>query len=337
MINGHGDDIYNYEGKIVSNFSSNIFSKRNKGLESHLQSKITAIYNYPSPDASQLKKIIARHERIKEDSIVITSGAVEAIYLIASSFGYYTAIQSPTFSEYEDASIRINKPICHFQDIDNIPEGTDIIWICNPNNPDGKVVPVDRLEDLITRNSNQMFVIDQAYEDYTMEPLFPARAVEKHDNLIIIKSLTKKFSLPGLRIGYIIAPPFLCKRLKKRLMPWAINALAIEAATYCYSNLEDFHVDISTLLKENERVCQELNKLGISCSESQTNFSLCCLPKGSASGLKQFLIDNYGILIRDASNFHGLDKRYFRVAVQTPEENNKLIAGIDRWITHQSK
>ena len=332
MIEGHGDDIYNCSRDLKSNFSTNIFCKRNKGLEDHLKSHLYTIYSYPSPDASQLKKVIAEKEKVNDQSIVVTSGAVEAIYLIASSFSGHSSIFTPTFSEYEDACRMNSHKISYFTELTNIPDDANLVWICNPNNPDGTVFSCHDLERLLSFDQNRLVIIDQAYEDYSPEKMFDSEIVLKYPNLIILKSLTKKFSLPGMRIGYLVAHPDRIDRIRKRMMPWSVNSLAIEAALYCFEHEEEFNVDTLALINERERIAKKLQELGINTFKSQTNFMLCRLPLGSANELKKYLIEKHGILIRDASNFHGLDKRYFRIAAQSIEENNDLINGIESWL-----
>lgn len=115
-------------------------------------------------------------------------------------------------------------------------------------------------------------------------------------------------------------------------MPWSVNSLAIEAALYCFNHEIEFKVDTSTLINERCRIAKKLQELGITTFDSQTNFMLCRLPWSTAKSLKKYLIEKHGILIRDASNFHGLDEQYFRVAAQTTEENDNLIKGIESWL-----
>lgn len=332
MIEGHGDDIYGRDIEIKSNFSTNIFCKRNIGLEAHLQSKIGLIYNYPAPDAKQLREKIAKKEGLGYDSVLVTSGVVEAIYLIAKTFNGHSAILSPTFSEYEDACRIYNHEVSHFHDLNDISSEASTIWICNPNNPDGRFFPNEEIERLLTENNKRIVVMDQAYEDYTEDKSFPTEMITKYPNAIILKSITKKFSLPGLRIGYLVAAAKVADVIRKNMMPWSVNSLAIEAAAYCLDKELEFKIDSSFLRSEIDRLKLRLADLGISSSQSRTNFLLCRLPKGSARELKEYLINNYGILIRDASNFSGLTARHFRVAALTPEENDNLINAIKSWL-----
>lgn len=151
-------------------------------------------------------------------------------------------------------------------------------------------------------------------------------------NGIMIKSLTKSFAVPGLRLGYIIANPEIISRAKQLRRPWAVGGLERKSVEWLFMNRERYRIDVAMLLSEANRVREALKDLGISAGESKTNFLLCQLPEGEACELKQWLVDNYGVLIRDASNFHGLTPRHFRIAVQRPEENDLLIEAIGKWL-----
>lgn len=333
MIEGHGDDIYSWNGRIVSNFSSNIHSRRNIGLERALLDSITSIYNYPPPEASAVRHLISEMEKVNYENITVTSGAVEAIYIIASAFKGHSAVFFPTFREYEDACLMEGHRISHISSFDDIPADSETIWICNPNNPDGRIFPAEEIRRQIRHFPDKLFIIDQAYEDYTMERMLDAKTVETFNNVIIIKSLTKKFSIPGLRIGYMLSSCKMADIIRGRLRPWSVNSLAIEAAMYCLTHKEEFEKNLPTLFAEMKRICTALERLGIKSENSKTNFALCRLPYGEAPDLKEYLIKNHGILIRDASNFYGLDKRYFRFAAQSKKENDNLIKGIESWFS----
>lgn len=332
MIEGHGDDIYAFDVEIVSNFSTNIFPCRNVGLERYLHDRIPTIYNYPSPDGRQLRRLIAAYENVEQQSVIVTSGAVEAIYLVATAFGHHCMVVAPTFSEYADASLSAGKTVEFTMDLTHIPADVDMVWICNPNNPDGRVFDIDELTAIISRHPEVLFVIDQAYEDYTCSELMHSSVAMEMENLILIKSLTKKFALPGLRIGYIIASGVLIKQLSSRLRPWMVNSLAVEAGIYCFSHLNEFKPDASALCREREMLAEKFDRCGITCHPSNTNFMLCRLPFGKAIDLKKYLLQEYGFLIRECSNFHGLDERYFRIAAQTHSENESLIKAIESWL-----
>ena len=116
-------------------------------------------------------------------------------------------------------------------------------------------------------------------------------------------------------------------------MPWSVNQLAIQAGMYLLAHPDEAPVDIVAYLKEANRLRKRLQALGtMDVWETETHFMLVCLRFGKASALKEYLANQHGILIRDASNFEGLDDRFFRIAAQTPEENDRLVEAIKRWL-----
>lgn len=334
MLNGHGDDIYSHQTKIVSNFSSNIYNKSDlSGLREHLVLQLSSIHSYPEPDGASLKEVIAQIENINNDEIWLTNGATEAIYLIAQKFREQKAsILIPTFSEYEDACL-INKIKLSFaSSLDNIADDASLYWICNPNNPTGEIRDKQQLISIIESHPNITFVIDQSYQYFTVKETLSLKEAIDFPNVILIQSMTKRFAIPGLRLGYIIANKQLIEAIRHYSMPWSVNQLAIEAGKYLLNNTE-ISFDIDTYLRETKRFQQELSTISdISIHPTDTHFFLCELKNKKASDLKNYLIENHGILIRDAANFRGLNERYFRLATQSPAENDNFINAIKEWI-----
>lgn len=332
MINGHGDDIYSHGKKIVSNFSSNVYNKFDSSdLEKYLCDHISTIHSYPEPDAHTLKSIICKNLHIGSDEICITNGATEAIYLIAQLYrGAKTAVVIPTFSEYEDAC-RIQQHQLYFIDsLDNIESNTGLVWLCNPNNPTGKIYDADYLDRIVSNHPQTCFVIDQSYAGFTDKKIWLAKEALKYQNVIVLHSLTKCYAIPGLRLGYLTACSELTEKIAHFSMPWSVNQIAQLAGQYLLQNTA---YDFRECITESERVQNIIAGInGIKVYPSDMHYFLCRLDKGQASELKQFLIDRYGILIRDASNFRGLDERYFRIATQSPEENQELIKALQEWI-----
>ena len=188
MLRGHGDDAFRYEG-IRHNFSSNIYSHADlDGLKLFLDSRLDRIASYPEPEPEALEALIASRKGVGRECLLVTSGATEAIYLIAQmaraeGLQHYVCPQ-PTFSEYADAS-RLNglKPVGE--------DGTEqaLRWLCNPNNPTGRVLPPEEVLRLAAQS--RLMVLDQSYEDYTAAPLPTVEAVLSAGNILQLHSLTK--------------------------------------------------------------------------------------------------------------------------------------------------
>ena len=153
----------------------------------------------------------------------------------------------------------------------------------------------------------------------------------KRENLVVLYSLTKQFMIPGLRIGYAIGPVRLFNALRRLRMPWSVNSLAIEAAHFLLNNNDGIHIDRQTLHEEALQLSDALTESGIEVEPTDCNFLLARLPYKSASELKAWMVENYGILIRDASNFEGLTPSHFRIAAQSRAENDVFIKAIKEW------
>ena len=344
MIEGHGDDSYKYTHPITANFSSNVYCKVDlSNLKAHLCSRMETIGNYPEPEPYTLEVRLARKYRLSTDSVCVTNGATEAIYLIAQTFrGTHTAILQPTFSEYADACRMHGHRVMSLYQLpaakDNylLPEDLRMLWLCNPNNPTGTVTAKAYLTELIEHNPQVCFVIDQSYEYFTLQPLFAASEAAAFPNVLLLHSMTKRYAVPGLRLGYVTGDAGLLRRLRTNRMPWSVNQLAIEAGLHLLEQDVPNPPDMVAYMNETARLRAALQALGgVEVWATDTHFMLLQLRMGRASALKDYLAEKHGILIRDASNFDGLDERFFRIATQSREENDRLVGAIAQWFKEE--
>ncbi|HEY4334735.1 MAG TPA: aminotransferase class I/II-fold pyridoxal phosphate-dependent enzyme [Puia sp.] len=331
MIHGHGDDIGQYKGAIRANFSSNVwYGGLNPGLAAHLQDKIALLTHYPDPDAEALQQTAAVSYGLHPDQVLVTNGATEAIYLIAQAYRDRTAtIFSPTFSEYGDA--------CRLQGIgiqlrsgetanSNQKFDTDLVFICNPNNPTGDAFATDLLRQFLQDNPDPLFVIDESYIEFTdaTQSLLPRLAT--YPNLLILRSLTKSCCIPGLRLGFALGRADRIRTLRDLKMPWSVNRLAIEAGRYIFDHPQQFTLPLTQLLAATadwRRQLQQATDWRIRHTDTHY-FLVETTAPFTAAALKLWLIREYGVLIRDASNFPGLTPYHFRVACQSPDHNQLL-------------
>ena len=341
MINGHGDDVFRYGDKVKINFSSNVYSQADyTALKEHLMQHFDVVAHYPEPDAHTLECMLAEQLGVKENTVMVTSGANEAIYLIAQLYkGWASIIPQPTFSEYEDACRMFNHVISYDvkDEFDVMPKDR-IYWICNPNNPTGNVLVKGMLNHIVRNHPRYLYVIDQSYADYTLSPMLDPKEMTDVFNVMLVHSLSKKFCIPGLRLGYIVASPIIIGRLKQIRQPWTVNALAIEAGKYMLENDVQMIPDLKAYLNEAVRLHQNLSAIeGLKVMKTNTNFMLASIENSTSGELKRWLIDNYGILIRDASNISGLDNNYFRITAQRAEENDLLVEAIKAYVDQQNE
>ncbi|MGV8092680.1 MAG: aminotransferase class I/II-fold pyridoxal phosphate-dependent enzyme [Mangrovibacterium sp.] len=335
MITGHGDDRYEYPD-IHLNFSSNINpAGTNKGLVEHLKNCLPDIKYYPDPLAGTLARRIEEKRNLTKGSVLITNGAVEAFYLLAASLSKKRSlVYIPSFAEYTDAcrAFKHDLKLCDHRTFPDVSlNELDAVWIGNPNNPDGKLFDIQVLLAQITDNPDTLFIVDEAYAEFTLENNSIAGKACHLPNLAVVCSLTKRYAIPGIRLGYLVSHPARVNEIQQHIMPWRINSLAIEAGMFCLSEKFRDEFDIHELLKESKRVQAEINKIkGFKAEPSETLFFLVKGPV-KTSYLKQMLARDHKILIRDASNFPGLSGYHFRISIQTPEENDILIRVLKEW------
>ena len=243
------------------------------------------------------------------------------------------AIIAPTFSEYEDACriFQLKYQLISRAEIKDT--NADIVFICNPNNPTGAVFSKNDLELLFQQKPATTFVIDEAYIEFTNSIESVVSLTKEYENLIVVRSLTKTFAIPGLRLGYIVSNNLIIKELLRLKMPWSINALAIKAGGFIFENYKALQFNVDELIEETIIFKEQLELLnGIKVGESHTSYFLVELLHSSAKELKAYLINEHKILIRDATNFKSLKGAYIRLSTQSKKANKALIEAMNEWM-----
>ncbi len=300
----------------------------------------------PYPDSANydLKRALATRENLAADYFLAGNGSTELIFLIPRVFRPKTTlVVGPTFGEYERAARLAGSHIVHASlDINGswqLPQyearkigGADLCFICNPNNPSGTILAKETIRNLAQAFGQTLFVVDEAFVDFLPRPAYVSVAdlCDSHRNIIVLRSFTKFYATAGLRLGYAIAHPERIRMLESNKEPWSVNALA-QAAGQCV--LEDNLFEIRTrqwLPAARSHVAAELKKTRVfSPVESQANFLLIkSLAKDISAGLLFRRLLAKRIVLRDASNFYGLDNSYFRVAIKSGAENEMLLAAL---------
>ncbi|MBC7390256.1 MAG: pyridoxal phosphate-dependent class II aminotransferase [Opitutaceae bacterium] len=334
MLHGHGDDGYRYAKEVKADFSTNVwYGGEPKGLKEHLLSHWEIVNRYPEAIGESLSEKIANHFDLASENILVNNGSTESIYLISQAWQQSSSeIVTPSFAEYED-SCKLYKHSIKFVSWDDLHSElrvkADLFFICNPNNPTGAVFL--GLERLLENNPKTTFIIDEAFIDFTDAIESIVGLVKNFKNLVVLHSLTKTYAIPGLRLGYIVAHPEIIAKLKAFKFPWSINALALEAGHFIFDNFQNIQIPLEHLLKDKKNFVHSLADLPVNITQSHTHFFLGEILDGTASDLKRSLLENHGLLIRDASNFKGLNSRHFRLATLSPDKNQLLIEALRLW------
>jgi threonine-phosphate decarboxylase len=251
-------------------------------------------------------------------------------------------IPIPTFGEYERA-VKLSGGNSIFVDIfDMAPRmrldrikrclsRADSLFICNPNNPDGFLFKREELQGLAEECAKKgvFLIVDEAFMDFVEEPdrVSMIKYAIRKKNILVLRSLTKFFALPGLRIGYLAAHRNLIKKISFSRQPWSVNSLAQIAGAHAITDKSFIQESRKFMFKEREKLFDALNKIAyLAPYPPSANFIFCEIVKGRINSRK--LSDHCGkkgLLLRDCSDFPGLDGRFIRIAVRKADENKKLI------------
>lgn len=337
MIEGHGNDIHQLKG-LKSDFSSNVAAREAPAaLLKHLSENLHLLSAYPEADARTLRKDLSASLGLPSDQILVTNGSTEAFYLIANAFrGSSTLIFTPSFAEYEDAC-SLHGHELHFADINDFGKPfdsfSDTVWLGNPNNPNGRITPISQIQEKLEHYPGTLFIVDEAYGELCLGFKSALPLLNEFENLVVIRSMTKLYTIPGLRLGYLVAGKNSVSRLQKFMQPWNVNALAQAAG--CFLLQHDTHLkpDVSKLLKQSHKLQKQLSSLqDLDVKPSTCNFFLIKLLKGNAESLKTYLLEHHDMLVRNASNFRGLSKQHVRISVQTEVENERLFLALKNYL-----
>lgn len=344
----HGGDVYNLARSLgvrvddLLDFSANInpLGFPPAVLKASSQA-LKEICHYPDRQCLDLRKDLAAYHHLSPEEILVGNGSTELIYLIARALRPAKAlIVAPAFSEYEQAlkaaqiprDFYITTEAHHFT-LDKTPAlgGADLVFLANPASPSGALLPPDRLLPLMAAlgAAGVRILLDEAFIDFVEEASLKTY-LREFPHLLILRSFTKFFGIPGLRLGYLLAAPQVITHLGGAQEPWSVNTMAQVMGRAGLAD-QDFIARTRTLIhREREYLRARLAALdGCQPFPGAVNYLLVKLtrPGWTAAKLRQGLLKHH-LLIRDAGNFNGLDERFFRIAVRTRKENNRLLQAL---------
>jgi len=301
------------------------------------------IASYPDPASRELVKAIAGKYAIPEDSILVGNGAAELIDLLVRKLSpKITGLAQPSFSEYEQAVrhsggrvyaiplLAENGFELQWDAVEHAMDRTDLLFLGHPNNPTGKLLP-QRLIDAVVHRKHPL-ILDEAFVDFSPneEGVSRIRQAAANRDLYVIRSMTKFYTVPGIRLGFLVAHPDYIRELREAQVPWSVNFLAQALGKAALEDDDYAATSRAWLLDERPWLTSRLRELGLYVCDSDTNFLLFGLPQTFGLNIKQlqFAMGRKGIMLRDASLFPGLDDRYGRTAIRLRAENEKLLAAL---------
>lgn len=297
------------------------------------------VEHYPDIESFELRQQIANYWDVNPENILVTNGSVEGLYLLMQMYApKNVCIPVPSFTEYERAARLIKSTVQKFclrerdgfiPDLD-VFKKADMLVIGNPNNPTGNYLwkKTNSLKKLPFKN----IIVDEAFMDFEKKSRQPSliQTACKIDKITVLRTFTKFFCLPGLRIGYLVSHQKNIKKLQQKQLPWSVNYLAQTVAQMILSDNSFIKNSIKTINEERKYLVSQLQSINsIKIFPSVANFLLIkILNKNITSKVFRNVLLNKGIIIRDCSNFRGLDNQYIRIAVKNRKENSKLVQAI---------
>lgn len=280
---------------------------------------------YPDRECLVLRHRLADLHGIGMEQIVVGNGTAEMFQLIAFAFLERSApvlIPAATFGEYTRAAQLVGARITTWN-FDHEPDWSDIrlAFLCNPNNPTGTLLSLDRITAWARQHPGVLFVIDEAYSNFLEAPESMLKAA--CPNVLIVRSMTKDYALAGLRLGYLVGEPVLIEAVRRVRPAWNVNALAQAAGIAALDTSDWLNQTVTRLHADKRELVAGLAALSLVTLPSVTHYFLVDAGNGAAFRTKLL---HHRIMVRDCASF-GLPQ-YVRISTHKPDDNRRLIAAV---------
>jgi threonine-phosphate decarboxylase len=315
-------------------------------LRYDLIATIDELGRYPELMGTSHRNRLAGRLGVDPGQVILGNGATELIYLFAKSMcrsDSRALIVEPTFNEYRralmmngwetidgwqasaESDFRMDAGALAQTIAEKQPHA---VFICNPNNPTGMAYSCDYLRQLMDAcDPGILWFIDESFIDFSTKESSLA-LVEEERPVLLLRSMTKFFGVPGLRIGYALGHGAIIHAMERYKEPWTVSAFALQSVDTVFRDTRFIQSSREFMKKERHRVYVELSKLsGLKVYQSAADFHLCRLKDGTAAALNEGL-NARGINIRTCEDFAGLGPAYFRAAVKKKEDNDQLLAAL---------
>ncbi len=358
IINTDNADDFNFQKLKIIDFSASInpFGLNKNAIKIIRNSRLIKIFveNYPESCSETLIDALSVYHNISKNLLFPGAGATDLIFNIAQVIRPKTVIiVEPSFLEYERAAISVKSSLIHINTylinnfklsgksylnlLKNIKKinKNDLVFIASPSNPTGIITTFDNIKEILNllKKKGAFLVLDESFMDFC-EKFSAKYMIDEYDNLIIIRSLTKFFAMPGERLGYIIADNKIIKKFSKNIIPWKITNLGTAIAISSLNSKDYITNMLQKLKKIKYNLHNKLKTLDVfEIIQGEANFFLMRIKSKefNALDLKNYLLKS-GILIRYCGNYHGLDDKYFRIAVRKKFENDYLIKKLKEFL-----
>lgn len=308
-----------------------------RGVSTLLANSWDEITRYPDAAAIHAVAQLANAHGVPADHVIAGNGSTEIFFWLAQTLARQAGWIAPTYSGYAEAcraaGVRCSALTCRPPEspydaaLDTLhPSPGSLIFLGTPDNPTGQVLSPTRIRALAREFPDAWFAVDESFMDFL--PDSAAMTLIKPcppENLIVVKSLTKFFAIPGLRLGMAYAHPSTCERIRQASLPWSVNAIAQSVAGILYNDPEYLIASRGRTAALREILREGLQALGWHVFPSCVNFLLACPPTPWNASLLQAELLRHGILIRSCRDFEGLGEPYVRIAVRPDDEIKALL------------
>ncbi|MGL5207552.1 MAG: pyridoxal phosphate-dependent aminotransferase [Acidaminococcaceae bacterium] len=349
----HGGDVYSLpEGKRLIDFSANINPLGlPKGVKNALKTAINVCADYPDPFCRKLTEKLAEYHNLEKNYIFLSNGAADVLFKLALAIKPAKAILlAPTFADYEKALSTVNCEINYFNlsekndfcvdegILHKINNDTDMVVICNPNNPTGQLTDEKLLLKILDkcRSTATYLLVDECFMDFVdKEEAFSLKEyLSSYENLIILKAFTKTYAMAGIRLGYCLTSNGnIIDRCRENGQDWSVSTLAQAAGLSALDEEEYLARSKEYIKRERHYLMYNLRRLGFKVYGSKANyifFSADSIPRLAEKLQKE------GFLIRKCANYHNLDDNYYRIAVRTISQNKLLIKAVRKLLKNEN-
>jgi len=300
---------------------------------------IISIEQYPDSRAAELKERLSERLGVSTANILAGNGTTELIRLVATTYfrnNDRLLILEPTYGEYETAGRLAGARPIKYRAIESNNFTPDVekiisiirqhhpraVFVCNPNNPTGRYLSRDDIEKVLDIMGDGLLVLDEAYIDFVESP-WNSLDLTKRGNVVVLRSLTKNYGLPGLRLGYAVAREEIIKDLRLALPPWNVNAVAQKVGTAVLEKDDYLQQTLRQVREAKRYLVGGLSRLGLEVLPSDAHYFLVRV--GNAAGFRRSLLKEC-ILVRDCTSF-GLPE-YIRISPRTMPECEGLVAAV---------
>lgn len=342
----HGGDWAGFSlahGCLPLDFSANISPLGvPRGVQEALREAAGQADRYPDPLCRELRGALSEHEGVPAEWILCGGGAADLIFRAVLALGPGRAlVTAPAFGEYEAAlesvgcaveryALRPEEDFRIREDLlEKITPETDLVFLCEPNNPTGVTTPRPLLLRILERcrETGTRLVVDECFGDFLDEPELHTLkgALADFPNLLILKAFTKLYGMAGVRLGYALcADTELLEQMRRAGQPWAVSSLAQAAGVAALKETDYVRQVRALIAAERPRLAEQMERLGLRVVPGEANYLLFRSETPLDASLGQ-----RGILLRCCGNYAGLDGTWYRAAVRTRAENQRLIAALE--------